>query len=30
MIKQNRGKIINISSVAAVLAPEGHSAYSAS
>ncbi len=30
MIKQRRGKIINISSVAAVLAPEGHSAYSAS
>lgn len=30
MIKQKRGKIINISSVAAVLAPEGHSAYSAS
>jgi 2-deoxy-D-gluconate 3-dehydrogenase len=30
MIKQRRGKIINISSVAAVLAPEGHGAYSAS
>ena len=30
MIKQRRGKIINISSVAAVLAPEGHAAYSAS
>ena len=30
MIRNNRGKIINISSVAAVLAPEGHSAYSAS
>ena len=30
MIHQNRGKIINISSVAAVLAPEGHAAYSAS
>jgi 2-deoxy-D-gluconate 3-dehydrogenase len=30
MMKQRRGKIINISSVAAVLAPEGHSAYSAS
>jgi NAD(P)-dependent dehydrogenase (short-subunit alcohol dehydrogenase family) len=30
MIQQRRGKIINISSVAAVLAPEGHSAYSAS
>ncbi|MFZ0408357.1 MAG: SDR family oxidoreductase [Cyanobium sp.] len=29
MIKQRRGKIINISSVAAVLAPEGHAAYSA-
>jgi 2-deoxy-D-gluconate 3-dehydrogenase len=30
MINQRRGKIINISSVAAVLAPEGHAAYSAS
>lgn len=30
MIKQRRGKIINISSVAAVLAPVGHAAYSAS
>lgn len=30
MIQQQRGKIINISSVAAVLAPEGHAAYSAS
>lgn len=30
MIKQRRGKIINISSVAAVLAPQGHAAYSAS
>lgn len=30
MIKQRKGKIINISSVAAVLAPEGHAAYSAS
>ena len=30
MIEQKRGKIINISSVAAVLAPEGHAAYSAS
>lgn len=30
MIQQRRGKIINISSVAAVLAPEGHAAYSAS
>jgi NAD(P)-dependent dehydrogenase (short-subunit alcohol dehydrogenase family) len=30
MIEQRRGKIINISSVAAVLAPEGHAAYSAS
>lgn len=30
MIRQQRGKIINISSVAAVLAPEGHAAYSAS
>jgi len=30
MIKQKQGKIINISSVAAVLAPEGHGAYSAS
>jgi 2-deoxy-D-gluconate 3-dehydrogenase len=30
MIKQRWGKIINISSVAAVLAPEGHGAYSAS
>jgi NAD(P)-dependent dehydrogenase (short-subunit alcohol dehydrogenase family) len=30
MIRNKRGKIINISSVAAVLAPEGHSAYSAS
>lgn len=29
MISQSRGKIINISSVAAVLAPEGHAAYSA-
>jgi 2-deoxy-D-gluconate 3-dehydrogenase len=30
MIQQTRGKIINISSVAAVLAPQGHAAYSAS
>jgi NAD(P)-dependent dehydrogenase (short-subunit alcohol dehydrogenase family) len=30
MIEQRRGKIINISSVAGVLAPEGHAAYSAS
>lgn len=30
MIHQQRGKIINISSVASVLAPEGHAAYSAS
>ena len=30
MIEQRQGKIINISSVAAVLAPEGHAAYSAS
>lgn len=30
MIQQQRGKIINLSSVAAVLAPEGHAAYSAS
>jgi 2-deoxy-D-gluconate 3-dehydrogenase len=30
MIQQKRGKIIMISSVAAVLAPEGHAAYSAS
>jgi 2-deoxy-D-gluconate 3-dehydrogenase len=30
MINQRRGKIINISSVAAVLAPQGHAAYSAS
>ena len=30
MIKQRRGKIINISPVAAVLAPVGHAAYSAS
>jgi NAD(P)-dependent dehydrogenase (short-subunit alcohol dehydrogenase family) len=30
MIKQRRGKIINISSDAAVLAPMGHAAYSAS
>jgi NAD(P)-dependent dehydrogenase (short-subunit alcohol dehydrogenase family) len=30
MIHQKRGKILNISSVAAVLAPEGHGAYSAS
>jgi NAD(P)-dependent dehydrogenase (short-subunit alcohol dehydrogenase family) len=30
MIEQKRGKIINISSVAAVLAPERHAAYSAS
>jgi len=30
MIEQRHGKIINISSVAAVLAPEGHAAYSAS
>ncbi|MFN5160743.1 MAG: SDR family NAD(P)-dependent oxidoreductase [Cyanobacteriota bacterium] len=30
MIEQRRGKIINISSVASVLAPEGHAAYSAS
>ncbi len=30
MIQQRRGKIINISSVAAVLAPQGHAAYSAS
>lgn len=30
MIEQRRGKVINISSVASVLAPEGHGAYSAS
>ena len=30
MIEQRRGKIINISSLAGVLAPEGHAAYSAS
>jgi NAD(P)-dependent dehydrogenase (short-subunit alcohol dehydrogenase family) len=30
MIEQRRGKIINISSLAGVLAPEGHGAYSAS
>jgi len=30
MINQGREKIINISSIAAVLAPEGHAAYSAS
>jgi NAD(P)-dependent dehydrogenase (short-subunit alcohol dehydrogenase family) len=30
MIQQTRGKIINISSVAAVLAPQDHAAYSAS
>ena len=30
MIEQHHGKIINISSAAAVLAPEGHAAYSAS
>lgn len=30
MIEQRRGKIINISSLASVLAPEGHGAYSAS
>lgn len=30
MITQGRGKVINISSAAAVLAPEGHGAYSAS
>jgi 2-deoxy-D-gluconate 3-dehydrogenase len=30
MIEQRRGKVINISSVAGVLAPEGHGAYSAS
>jgi NAD(P)-dependent dehydrogenase (short-subunit alcohol dehydrogenase family) len=30
MISQQRGKVINISSVAAVLGPEGHGAYSAS
>jgi 2-deoxy-D-gluconate 3-dehydrogenase len=30
MIAQGQGKIVNISSVAAVLAPEGHAAYSAS
>jgi NAD(P)-dependent dehydrogenase (short-subunit alcohol dehydrogenase family) len=30
MIEQRRGKIINISSLASVLAPEGHAAYSAS
>ncbi len=30
MIEQRRGKVINISSLAAVLAPEGHGAYSAS
>jgi len=30
MIEQHRGKVINISSLAGVLAPEGHGAYSAS
>ena len=30
MIEQRRGKIINITSLAGVLAPEGHAAYSAS
>ena len=30
MIKQRRGKVINISSVASVLSPEGHGAYSSS
>ena len=30
MIEQRRGKLINISSLAGVLAPEGHGAYSAS
>lgn len=30
MIKQRRGKVINISSMASILAPEGHGAYSAS
>jgi 2-deoxy-D-gluconate 3-dehydrogenase len=30
MIQQRRGKVINISSLASVLAPEGHGAYSAS
>ena len=30
MIEQRRGKVINISSLASVLAPEGHAAYSAS
>jgi len=30
MIEQRRGKVINISSLAAVLAPEGHGAYCAS
>ncbi len=30
MIEQHRGKVINISSAAGVLAPEGHGAYSAS
>jgi len=30
MIEQRRGKVINISSIAGVLAPEGHAAYSAS
>ena len=30
MIEQRRGKVINISSMAGVLAPEGHAAYSAS
>ena len=30
MIEQRRGKVINISSAAGVLAPEGHAAYSAS
>ncbi len=30
MLEQRRGKVINISSVAGVLAPEGHGAYSAS
>ncbi|MGI6414267.1 MAG: SDR family NAD(P)-dependent oxidoreductase [Thermoguttaceae bacterium] len=30
MIEQGRGKVINISSLAGVLAPEGHAAYSAS
>ena len=30
MIEQRRGKVINISSLASVVAPEGHAAYSAS